>query len=118
MLHSSIISISAQLIPKIMTELQDHITEQLLANYKTVQVFSISGLQQLSSDIEFFKRVFDNTFGNSSYNLSVKSMDNLSQIYLTIVKKRSDPKIVIESILKLVEKNIKSNSTTYGCFNS
>lgn len=111
-LHSTIAKVSKSLIYTIVHELQNHITTVLYETLKSVKEFSVPGLQQAAVDVEFFKRIFK----KQNYKLGKTASANLNLIVLKIIKSRSDPEMIINSIDGLVESSLHYTKFTFACF--
>lgn len=103
--------VSVELVPKLLVDLLEYCTANMLKRLRDVSLFTDDALRQVTLDIEFFRKIV----GNS---MSSNATTNLDLIYKDIFGDNINLKALLANLKPLINKHIASSSLEYHVFNS
>lgn len=109
--YTSVSKVSEKLINKVLQDLLEYVSVNLLKDLREVGDFSVEGLRQVSLDVEFLKKLI----GQSASQVTV---NNLNLVYKNIFGPRVDTKAILNSISPLLSESIDGSRIEYNIFNN
>jgi len=109
--YTSVSKVSESLIGKVIQDLLEYSTANILKDLRDVGDFSAEGLRQISLDVEFLRKLIGKSASQTTVN-------NLNLIYKNIFSPRVDINVILNSINPLLNEALDSNRIEYKVFNS
>lgn len=109
--YTSVSKVSYNLIGKVLQDLLEYTSVNLLKDLREVGDFSIEGLRQVSLDVEFLKKLIGKSASQTTVN-------NLNLVYKNVFGPRVDTKTILNSITPLLNDSLDGSRIEFNIFNN
>lgn len=109
--HTSVSKVSQKLIRKVLQDLLEYTSVNLLKDLREVGDFSVEGLRQVATDVEFLKKLIGKSASQATIN-------NLNLIYKNVFGPKVDTKSILSSITPLLNDSLDGSRIEFDIFNN